>query len=77
MYNETQCCSEMAPELAQMVKYSPFVPKRASEGYHKMLHRLENQLGEITGFPPSLQPNSGAQGEYSGLMVIRSIMSQK
>ena len=38
-----------------------------------MLHRLENQLSEITGFhATSLQPNSGAQGEYSGLMVIRA-----
>ena len=38
-----------------------------------MLHRLENQLSEITGFhSTSLQPNSGAQGEYSGLMVIRA-----
>lgn len=51
----------------------PFVPKKQAKGYHKMLHRLENQLSEITGFQAtSLQPNSGAQGEYSGLMVIRA-----
>ena len=51
----------------------PFVPKGQVKGYHKMLHRLENQLSEITGFhSTSLQPNSGAQGEYSGLMVIRA-----
>jgi glycine dehydrogenase len=51
----------------------PFVPKEQAQGYHKMLHRLENQLSEITGFyATSLQPNSGAQGEYSGLMVIRA-----
>ena len=51
----------------------PFVPKEQAKGYHNMLHRLENQLSEITGFQAtSLQPNSGAQGEYSGLMVIRA-----
>ena len=51
----------------------PFVPKGQVIGYHKMLYRLENQLSEITGFhSTSLQPNSGAQGEYSGLMVIRA-----
>ncbi|MDA8758544.1 aminomethyl-transferring glycine dehydrogenase, partial [Flavobacteriaceae bacterium] len=51
----------------------PFVPKEQAKGFHKMLHRLEDQLSEITGFhATSLQPNSGAQGEYSGLMVIRA-----
>jgi len=51
----------------------PFVPKEQAKGYQKMLNRLENQLSEITGFhSTSLQPNSGAQGEYSGLMVIRA-----
>jgi glycine dehydrogenase len=51
----------------------PFVPKEQAGGYYKMLHRLEDQLSEITGFDAtSLQPNSGAQGEYSGLMVIRA-----
>ncbi len=51
----------------------PFVPKEQAKGYHKMLHRLEDQLSEITGFhATSLQPNSGAQGEYSGLMIIRA-----
>ena len=40
-----------------------------------MLNKLELQLNEITGFSgTSLQPNSGAQGEYAGLMVIRSIL---
>ena len=51
----------------------PFVPKNQAQGYHKMLHRLEEQLSIITGFhATSLQPTSGAQGEYSGLMVIRA-----
>ena len=51
----------------------PFVPRAQAQGYHKMLDRLEEQLSEITGFhATSLQPNSGAQGEYAGLMVIRA-----
>ena len=50
----------------------PFVPTDQAEGYHIMLNRLEEYLTEITGFAAtSLQPNSGAQGEYSGLMTIR------
>ena len=50
----------------------PFVPIDQAEGYHIMLKRLEDYLTEITGFAAtSLQPNSGAQGEYSGLMTIR------
>ena len=51
----------------------PFVPTNQAQGYQKMLFNLESQLSEITGFhATSLQPNSGAQGEYSGLMVIRA-----
>jgi glycine dehydrogenase len=51
----------------------PFVPVDQAEGYQQMLKKLEDQLTEITGFAgTSLQPNSGAQGEYAGLMVIRA-----
>ena len=51
----------------------PFVPVEQAEGYQIVLKRLENQLSEITGFAgTSLQPNSGAQGELAGLMVIRA-----
>jgi len=51
----------------------PFVPIRQAGGYQFMLKKLEEQLTEITGFAgTSLQPNSGAQGEYAGLMVIRA-----
>ena len=51
----------------------PFVPEAQALGYHEMLNQLTTQLNEITGFAAtSLQPNSGAQGEYSGLMVIRA-----
>jgi len=49
------------------------VPIAQAEGYQKMLTKLEEQLTEITGFAgTSLQPNSGAQGEYAGLMVIKA-----
>ncbi|SRX73524.1 aminomethyl-transferring glycine dehydrogenase [Aequorivita antarctica] len=51
----------------------PFVPVDQAEGYQTILRKLEKQLTEITGFAgTSLQPNSGAQGEYAGLMVIRA-----
>ena len=54
----------------------PFVPTDQVEGYHYIISKLEKYLSEITGFSAtSLQPNSGAQGEYSGLMVIRSYLN--
>jgi glycine dehydrogenase len=58
------------PELGAL---HPFAPANQTEGYHAMITNLENWLKEITGFTGvSLQPNSGAQGEYAGLMVIRA-----
>ena len=54
----------------------PFVPVDQAGGYQFMLKKLEEQLTEITGFAgTSLQPNSGAQGEYAGLMVIELTMN--
>lgn len=51
----------------------PFAPVEQAEGYQTMLKKLEQQLNVITGFAgTTLQPNSGAQGEYAGLMVIRA-----
>ncbi len=50
----------------------PFVPVDQAEGYQKLFTRLERWLAEITGFTAvSLQPNSGAQGEYTGMLTIR------
>ncbi|MDX9883586.1 MAG: aminomethyl-transferring glycine dehydrogenase [Prolixibacteraceae bacterium] len=50
----------------------PFVPKNQARGYHEMMEELRRDLAEITGFADvSLMPNSGAAGEYAGLMVIR------
>ena len=51
----------------------PFVPINQAKGYHKAITELEKSLNVITGFAAtSLQPNSGAQGEYAGLMVIKA-----
>jgi len=50
----------------------PFVPADQAEGYHQLFHELQEDLKVITGFDAiSFQPNSGAAGEYAGLMVIR------
>lgn len=57
------------PEFSQI---HPFAPESQTQGYQKMFQQLETWLAEITGFDAiSLQPNSGAQGEYAGLLVIR------
>ena len=51
----------------------PFAPAAQAEGYAEVFRELEAALCEITGFAAvSLQPNSGAQGEFAGLMAIRA-----
>ncbi|KAG0268699.1 hypothetical protein DFQ27_005939 [Actinomortierella ambigua] len=58
------------PELSNI---HPFAPNDQTEGYQIMLKELRRDLAEITGFDDvSLQPNSGAQGEYAGLRTIRA-----
>jgi glycine dehydrogenase len=58
------------PELG---KIHPFAPAFQTKGYQRMIMELNDWLCEITGFAAmSMQPNSGAQGEYAGLMVIRA-----
>jgi glycine dehydrogenase len=66
--------SEMLPlSMANWNNIHPFAPVEQAEGYQIMLKKLEQQLNVITGFAgTTLQPNSGAQGEYAGLMVIRA-----
>src|SRR5882757_3836990 len=50
----------------------PFAPREQANGYHAMFARLQHWLCDITGYDAiSLQPNSGAQGEYAGLLAIR------
>ncbi|WP_289061600.1 aminomethyl-transferring glycine dehydrogenase [uncultured Zobellia sp.] len=66
--------SEMLPlSMARWANVHPFVPIEQAKGYQFILKELAKDLSTITGFAAtSLQPNSGAQGEYAGLMVIRA-----
>ena len=66
--------SEMLPiTWPEFSKLHPFIPVEQAEGYQQVFRELERALAEITGFAAvSLQPNSGAQGEFAGLMVIRA-----
>ncbi len=66
--------AEMLPlSMPNWGSIHPFAPVDQPIGYKLMLNALENQLTEITGFSAtSLQPNSGAQGEFAGLMVIKA-----
>jgi glycine dehydrogenase len=65
--------SEMIPlSWAHWSRMHPFVPESQAEGYQQVLGELSRFLNAITGFDAcSLQPNSGAQGEYAGLLTIR------
>ncbi|WP_152287332.1 aminomethyl-transferring glycine dehydrogenase [Flavicella marina] len=66
--------SEMFPlSWANWANIHPFVPIEQADGYQEVFRQLEEDLNEITGFyATSLQPNSGAQGEYAGLLVIKA-----
>jgi glycine dehydrogenase len=66
--------SEMLPlSNPQWGNIHPFVPLDQAQGYQEVLQKLEHQLNIVTGFSgTSLQPNSGAQGEFAGLMTIRA-----
>ncbi|PQA54107.1 aminomethyl-transferring glycine dehydrogenase [Siphonobacter curvatus] len=66
--------TEMIPVTwPEFGKLHPFAPKDQAAGYQTLFKNLNDWLCEITGFAAmSLQPNSGAQGEYAGLMVIRA-----
>jgi len=63
----------MPISLSGFTKIHPFAPKSQAGGYQKVIEELSDQLKEITGFPGvSFQPNSGAAGEYTGLLTIRA-----
>ncbi|HUF24287.1 MAG TPA: aminomethyl-transferring glycine dehydrogenase [Vicinamibacterales bacterium] len=66
--------SEMLPiTWPEFSKLHPFIPADQALGYHQIIKELESYLCAITGFAAaSLQPNSGAQGEFAGLMVIQA-----
>jgi glycine dehydrogenase len=71
--------SEMIPVTWKTISsMHPFAPANQTVGYLEMINELENMLKEITGFDAmSLQPNSGAQGEYAGLLVIKKYLESK
>lgn len=71
--------SEMAPvSWPEFSTMHPFAPIDQAAGYMQIIKELEEDLCVITGFDAvSLQPNSGAQGEYAGLMVIRNYFIHK
>ncbi len=66
--------AEMLPiSWPEFAKIHPFAPLGQTRGYQALFQQLESSLAEITGFEGiSLQPNAGAQGEYTGLLVIRA-----
>ncbi len=66
--------AEMFPiSWPEFAKIHPFAPLKQTRGYQTLFQQLEDWLAEITGFAGiSLQPNAGAQGEYTGLLVMRA-----
>jgi glycine dehydrogenase len=71
--------SELIPvSWPEFSSIHPFAPASQTEGYQYMIAKLEEYLSEITGFTAcSLQPNSGAQGEYAGLLTIRAYHAER
>lgn len=69
--------SEMIPVTwPEFGAIHPFAPENQWKGYRVLLNEFEKDLAEITGFPGvSLQPNAGAQGEYTGLLVVREYLN--
>ena len=79
-------CTMKLNAAAQMLPISqpqwynlhPFAPKAQAQGYLQIIKRMEDLLSKLTGFSAtSLQPNSGAQGEFAGLMAIRAYHHQR
>ncbi|MEX0963177.1 MAG: aminomethyl-transferring glycine dehydrogenase [Pseudohongiellaceae bacterium] len=71
--------AEMAPiSWPEFAKPHPFTPIEQMAGYQQMISELENMLAVITGFDAvSMQPNSGAQGEYAGLLAIKKYLQSR
>jgi glycine dehydrogenase len=71
--------AEMMPiSWPEFTKAHPFAPMEQLRGYQEMISELEQMLAEITGFDAiSMQPNSGAQGEYAGLLAIKKYLKNK
>ncbi len=71
--------AEMMPlSWVEFASLHPFAPRDQAAGYHALFARLEKWLCDITGYDAvSLQPNSGAQGEYAGLLAIRGFHASR
>ncbi len=71
--------SEMMPvSWPEFTDIHPFVPQNQAAGYHAIISEMEDILNKITGFEAmSFMPNSGAAGEYTGLMVIRAYLHSR
>ena len=69
--------AEMMPvSWSEFADLHPFCPAEQAAGYHRMIDTLCSDLCEITGYDAvSMQPNSGAQGEYAGMMAIRGYLT--
>ncbi|KAF8453602.1 glycine cleavage system P-protein-domain-containing protein [Terfezia claveryi] len=76
LHHELNATTEMIPvSWPEFNSLHPFIPLNQARGYSQMLTELEKDLSDITGFAAvSLQPNSGAQGEFTGLRVIREYL---
>ena len=71
--------SEMVPVTwPEFSGIHPFVPSEQTNGYYSLIHQLGDWLVELTGFDNfSMQPNSGSQGEYTGLLIIKAYHEAK
>ncbi len=71
--------AEMAPlSWAEFANIHPFVPREQAAGYHAVLSDVAEAMAAITGLPHiTLQPNSGANGEYAGLVTIRNFQAAR
>lgn len=71
--------AELQPiSWAEFASIHPFVPLNQAQGYQQMINELEEMLCDVTGYDAvSLQPNSGAQGEYAGLLAIKAYHQSK
>ena len=65
--------NDVAASFPEFANCHPLMPDEAVQGCLKIMHELSGYLGEVSGFPSiSLQPVAGAQGEFTGLMVMRA-----
>lgn len=70
--------NEMAARIAGFANLHPFAPEEESQGALELIYRLQEDLAEITGLPGvSLQPAAGAQGEMTGVMLIRAFIDKR